>query len=85
MADTEPQLHVSFSSFVVGLATSAMAHLGEGPGSSVDLELARNTIDVLGILKEKTAGNLDDEESRLLDTLLYETRTRFVEKAKARG
>lgn len=82
MSATEPQLQVSFSSFVVGLATSAMGHLGEGPGSSVDLELARNTIDVLGILQEKTKGNLDEEESRLLETLLYETRMRFVQKSK---
>jgi hypothetical protein len=83
VADSEPKsLTVSFSSFVVGLATSAMAHLGEGPASQVDLELARNTIDVLGILKEKTSGNLDDEEQKLLDTLLYETRVKFVEKTK---
>ena len=59
-----------------------MGHLGEGPASSINLELARNTIDVLGILKEKTEGNLDDEEQRLLDTLLYETRLKFVEKTK---
>ncbi len=83
MAESEhPSLTVSFSSFVVGLATSAMGHLGEGPASSINLELARNTIDVLGILKEKTEGNLDDEEQRLLDTLLYETRLKFVEKTK---
>lgn len=83
MAESEhPSLTVSFSSFVVGLATSAMGHLGEGPASSMNLELARNTIDVLGILKEKTEGNLDDEEQRLLDTLLYETRLKFVEKTK---
>jgi hypothetical protein len=44
--------------------------------------LARNTIDVLGLLKEKTKGNLDPEESKLLDALLYDLRTRFVAKAK---
>jgi hypothetical protein len=84
LTDTEPQLQVSFSSFVVGLATSAMGHLGEGPGQGVDLELARNTIDLLGILQEKTAGNLDEEEKRLLDTLLYETRLRFVAKSEGK-
>ena len=80
----EQPLPVSFSSFMVSLATSAMAHLGEGPaGGEVNIELARNSIDLLGILKEKTAGNLDDEEARLLDTLLYESRTRFMEKSRA--
>ena len=81
------EIPVSFSSFLVSLASSAMMHLGEAPDPStgsarVDLELARQTIDVLGVLKEKTKGNLDDEEAKLLDTLLYETRTRFVQLTK---
>jgi len=72
---------VSFSSFVVSLATSAMTHLGQGPGGQVDLPLARQTIDLLGVLQEKTKGNLDDEERQLLDTVLHETRTKYLEKA----
>lgn len=72
---------VSFSSFVVSLATSAMTHLGEGPGGSVDLALARQTIDLLGVLQEKTDGNLDDEEKQLLDAVLHETRTKYLAKA----
>jgi len=72
---------VSFSSFVVSLATSAMTHLGEGPGGQVDLPLARQTIDLLGVLQEKTQGNLDDEERQLLETVLHETRTKFLAKA----
>lgn len=87
MADpTETQRElptVSFSSFVVSLATSAMSHLGEGPGAAVDLDLARHSIDVLGLLRDKTKGNLDDEESRLLETVLYETRMKFMERKKA--
>lgn len=71
---------VSFSSFIVSLATSAMGHLGEGPGSTVDLPMARQTIDLLGVLKDKTAGNLDDEETKLLEAVLYETRMKFMEK-----
>ncbi len=74
---------VSFSSFVVSLATSALSNLGEGPGASLDLDLARHSIDVLGLLRDKTKGNLDDEESRLLETVLYETRMKFMEKKKA--
>jgi len=81
------ELQVNFSSFLVSLASSAMVHLGETPdptgdGGGLDLVLARNTIDVLGVLKEKTKGNLDPEEGKLLDALLYDLRTRFVAKAK---
>ena len=73
---------VSFSSFVVSLATSAMTHLGDGPDGRRDLALARQTIDLLGVLQEKTKGNLDDEERQLLQTVLHETRSRFVERSK---
>ncbi len=72
---------VSFSSFVVSLATSAMTHLGQGPGGSVDLPLARQTIDLLAVLEVKTKGNLDEEERQLLETVLHETRSRYVERA----
>ena len=72
---------VSFSSFVVSLATSAMTHLGQGPSSQVDLGLARQTIDLLAVLHDKTKGNLDDEERQLLETVLTETRTKYVERA----
>jgi len=80
------ELPVSFSSFVVSMATSTMVSLGEGPSeggqSTLNLELARNGIDLLGMLSEKTAGNLDDDEKKLLETLLYELRMKFVEKSK---
>ena len=77
--DSNSQLTVTFASFVVGLATSAMSAMGEGPeASEVDLQLARNTIDVLAVLKEKTEGNLDSDETKLLDAILHDTRMRFV-------
>lgn len=82
MPDQRQLPPVSFSSFVVSLATSAMTHLGEGPDPEVDLELARHSIDLLSLLRDKTKGNLDDEENRLLETVLYETRMRFMEKSK---
>lgn len=82
------ELPLSFSSFVISLASSAMVHLGEAPDpgtgtTSVDLPLARNTIDLLGILKAKTQGNLDEEESRLLDALVHDLRTRFLARVKS--
>ncbi len=74
---------VTFSNFVLSLASSAMVHLGQTPDpatgtKSVDLSLARHTIDVLGVLSAKTEGNLDEEEDRLLNSLLADLRTRFV-------
>lgn len=86
MSDND--LSVSFSSFVVSLAGSAMVQLGEAPDpmsgkKEANLQLARNTIDLLGVLKEKTAGNLDDEEGRLLDSVLYECRNKFIAASKS--
>jgi hypothetical protein len=77
------ELPVSFSSFVVSLAGSAMVQLGEAPDPMTgkkdpNLELARNTIDLLGVFKDKTKGNLDDQEAQLLDSVLYELRTKFI-------
>ena len=57
------------------------------PGESkpvVDIELARQNIDLLEMIREKTRNNLTPEEQKLLDSLLYETRMRFVE-AKKQG
>ena len=88
MADAEDRSElpsVTFSSFIVSLATSAMNSLGEGPGGSLDLALAKQTIDLLGLLKDKTSGNLDDEETKLLEAVLYETRMKFSEKAGPTG
>lgn len=76
---------VTFSSFIVSLAQSAMSHLGEGPSTDTDLAMARQTIDLLGVLKEKTSGNLDDEETKLLEAVLYETRMKFMEKSGMSG
>lgn len=74
---------IDFSTFVVSLRTSAMLHLGsgrdgQGSGQSVDLALARQEIDLLGILEEKTRGNLTGEEERLLSQILFDLRTRYV-------
>jgi hypothetical protein len=56
-----------------------MAHLGQGHDKKVDLPMARQTIDLLGLLEDKTKGNLDAEEAKLLDSLLQDCRARFVE------
>lgn len=74
---------VTFATFVVSLATSAMRHMGEGPDAEIDLDLAKQSIDLLGVLFEKTKGNLDEEEARLLETVLYETRMKYLDSTKA--
>lgn len=78
---------MSFSVFVLGLGTQAMMTLGlipdpESGRAAVNLAAARQLIDVLGILTEKTKGNLDAQEQELLDQLLFDLRTRFVEESK---
>lgn len=75
-------LPVTFSSFVVSLAGSAMMHLGEAPHPGTgqtesNLPLAKNTIDLLSLLKEKTQGNLDGEETALLNALVDELNGKY--------
>ena len=84
-ADTLPA--IDFSTFVLSLSHSALVHLGdapppEGQEPERNLSLARQTIDLLGILQEKTRNNLSGEEERLLDQALYDLRLRFVEISK---
>ncbi|HME71665.1 MAG TPA: DUF1844 domain-containing protein [Myxococcota bacterium] len=76
---------IDFSTFILSLSTSALFHLGliadtqSGKPSERNLPLARQTIDILEILEIKTRGNLDSEEAKLLESLLFEIRMRFVE------
>lgn len=76
---------IDFSTFVVSLSTSALYSLGlaanpeTGQVETPDLELARQAIDTLELLQEKTRGNLDAEEYKLLESLLYDLHLRFVE------
>mgnify|MGYP001451339840 CR=1 FL=1 len=85
----EPPLpEITFSSFIISLSSSALFHFGEIPDPITNkkqrnLPLAKQTIDILGILKEKTIGNLTKEESQLLDNLLYDLRLRYVNETKS--
>lgn len=74
---------INFASFVLSLSSSALYHFGEIPDPVTNkkqrnLIMAKQTIDILGILKEKTAGNLSPEEDALLSNLLYDLRMRYV-------
>lgn len=75
---------VAFSAFILSLGTSALVHLGltEDPTTGqkqVNLPMARHVIDILTMLKEKTVGNLEEDEIRLIDNLLFDLRLKFVE------
>jgi len=78
---------MDFSLLVLSLNTSAMIHLGEAPetsGLAPNLPLARQTIDMLCVLEEKTRGNLTGAEERLLHQILFDLRVRYTKKAPAR-
>lgn len=80
---------MSFSTFVLGLASSALIHLGEAPnpdtgGPAFNLVLARQSLDLLELLRQKTAGNLTIEEEQLFKTLLTDLRLRYVQKQQGK-
>ncbi len=72
----------SFDTLVQSIATQVFYYLGDlstrGAEPMLNLDMAKNNIDVLGMLEEKTRGNLSAEEIVNLDTSLYETRMRFI-------
>ncbi|MFC1889417.1 DUF1844 domain-containing protein [Thermodesulfobacteriota bacterium] len=82
-----PMPEINFATFILSLSQSALIHLGEVPDPVTQeteeaLPFAKQTIDIMGILKEKTEGNLEKEEENLLSSILYDLRMRYVEKTK---
>jgi hypothetical protein len=81
---------VEFTTFVLSLSHSALMHLGEAPDPETgsvaqkNLLLARQTIDLIAMLEEKTKGNLSGDEERLLAQILFDLRMRFVEQSKTK-
>ncbi|MBI3794272.1 MAG: DUF1844 domain-containing protein [Nitrospinae bacterium] len=86
-----PRMEITFSTFLLSLSTSAAMHMGgfTDPATGVavpqNLELAKQSIDILGLLKDKTKGNLDADEEKMMDSALYELRMRYVEELKKKG
>ena len=77
---------IDFNTFILSLSTSALMHLGKLPGSeetTINLALAKQSIDCIALLEEKTRGNLTGEEERLISEVLYDLRLRFVAATKA--
>ncbi len=80
---------IDFATFILSLSHSALMHLGEAPNPETgkveqNLPLARQTIDLIGMLEEKTKGNLAGDEERLVGQILFDLRMRFVELSKTK-
>ncbi len=81
------ETEVNFTLFLSTMGLQAYVALGEIPDpsskqSTVNLPQAKYMIDMLGLIEEKTKGNLDQQESGMLSSILYEIRMKYMEKAK---
>src|SRR5215467_12776231 len=79
----EQEIPMTFQTLIFSLSTTAMMQLGilshrEGDAPQKDLPAAKQTIDILGILQEKTKGNLTAEESQLLEASLYDLKMTYL-------
>jgi hypothetical protein len=78
---------IQFNTFLLGMASSVLIHLGESPHpeggkQEKNLVLARQSLDLLSLLREKTRGNLTLQEEKFFEDLLADLRLRFVEASK---
>ena len=74
---------LTFENFIISLAQTAYVQLGiiEDPfdkQKKKELEQAKNTIDIIALLQEKTKGNLTDEEQKLIEEILYDLRMKYL-------
>jgi hypothetical protein len=84
--EAEP-FQVDFPTFIMSLSSSAFYHLGDMPDPAtgkkeLNLPAVQQTIDMLNMLKVKTKGNLNEDESKLLEQLIYELQVKYVAKSK---
>jgi hypothetical protein len=85
VVDNPEELGVSFTAFMLSLATTAAVHFGDiadpstGQRMEPNLVGAGQMIEIIAMLQEKTEGNLSEPEGKLLEDLLYELRMRFVQ------
>ena len=83
--DNQEELGVSFTAFMLSLATTAAVHFGDiadpstGQRMEPNLVGAGQMIEIIAMIQEKTEGNLTEPEAKLLEDLLYELRMRFVD------
>ena len=80
---TPPLPEVNFTTLIFSLSSSALFHLGEvadpqAGENKKDLPLAKHTIDTIAMLKEKTEGNLTEEEQKFMESVLADLKWRYV-------
>jgi hypothetical protein len=81
------QKPIEFNTFVLGLASAALINLGDAPHPEtgqpqLDLELARQSLDLLTLIREKTRGNLTADEEKFFENVLADLRLRYVAAAR---
>ncbi|MDO9585271.1 MAG: DUF1844 domain-containing protein, partial [Syntrophales bacterium] len=86
--EQQHSFEVNFSNFLISLSTSALFHFGDFPDPETqkaekNLPAAKQIIDTLSMLKNKTEGNLDENEKNFLDGVLYELRMRYIKEKTA--
>ena len=86
-AQRPPLPEVNFSSLIFSLSSSALLHFGQivDPQTGEkkkDLDLAKHSIDTIAMLKEKTKGNLSDEEEKFIESILTDLRWQYVKETK---
>jgi len=84
--EKSPLPEVNFTNFILSLSTSVLLNFGDIPDpvskeKKKDLNMAKQTIDIIGMLQEKTKGNLNKEEESLIESLLYDLRMRYVKES----
>lgn len=85
-----PLPEITFPAFLISLSSSAFMHLGDIPDpitgeKKKDLPMAKQTIDLLALLREKTRNNLTSEEENLFDHMLFDLRLRYVKEVSQSG
>jgi len=74
---------INFINFIASLGSSVLFHFGEFPDpitnkAQRDLAAAKQTIDLIALIQEKTKGNLNDDEKQLIESMLFELRMQYV-------
>jgi hypothetical protein len=82
-----PLPEIDFNFFILSLSSSAMMQMGVIPNpvtnkKEKNIDLAKQSIDIIAMLEDKTKGNLDKEEEQFLSSILYDLRMKFVEVSK---
>lgn len=77
---------MNFSELILGFASAALTYTGDSPAADgavhKNLTLAKQNIDIIKLLKDKTAGNLDKDEQELIDRILIDLYQKFAESSR---